>query len=345
MVIAELLPIILKRYTMGLVFLAVTVFGSNCGEEESEATTTEGSEKGSSVYKNNGDGTVTDKSTNLTWMRCSMGQSGNDCAEEWSRYVVWQEAMDYCDGLAFAGFDDWRVPNIHEMESIVDYTKYGPANDSAAFPNIDARFAYWSSSPDGTHEDDIWTVESFFGRLSIAGKDEGCTDGLWDTGCMVRCVRGRELIPGPFNTSTVAGERVVSDSGSDLIWQGCSAGESGSDCTTGQMNEYTWQEATDYCDRLTLDGHNDWRLPNVHELVSSMDFNKSSKVFPINWDDYRSLEFWTSTIYASDIGANPDDEGTDAWCVEMVTGHTRFDGKTSWNMVRCVRDGLVNSGQ
>ncbi len=62
-------------------------------------------------FSGNGDGTVTDLSTGLMWM------------ESDSNYTMdWEEALSYAQNLNYAGFDDWRLPNAKEMQSIVDYT-------------------------------------------------------------------------------------------------------------------------------------------------------------------------------------------------------------------------------
>jgi hypothetical protein len=85
-------------------------------------------------FVDNGDGTVTDKCTGLTWQQ----------ATPLSLYT-WGEALQHCEDLDFAGHDDWRLPNIIELQSIVDYAHFKPA----IFPVFDAiQDWYWSSSSD-----------------------------------------------------------------------------------------------------------------------------------------------------------------------------------------------------
>lgn len=90
---------------------------------------------GPSNYADNGDGTITDTVTGLIWQKTS------------GPARVWTGALVYCDGLSLAGHDDWRLPGVVELASIVDYGKVppGPTINTAVFPD--------------TLPDVYWTVE------------------------------------------------------------------------------------------------------------------------------------------------------------------------------------------
>ena len=89
-------------------------------------------------FVDNGDGTVTDNCTGLTWQQETADIPGDD-----DNRVTWAEALRYCEDLEFAGHDDWRLPNVRELQSIVDYGRYNPAID----PVFSAESSwYWSSS-------------------------------------------------------------------------------------------------------------------------------------------------------------------------------------------------------
>ncbi|MHC4984635.1 MAG: Lcl C-terminal domain-containing protein [Planctomycetota bacterium] len=76
-------------------------------------------------FVDNGDGTVTDRATGLTWAQADSGRGMN-----------WQQALAYAEGLSLAGHDDWRLPNAKELQSIVDYTRSPDTTRSAAIDPV-----------------------------------------------------------------------------------------------------------------------------------------------------------------------------------------------------------------
>ena len=118
-------------------------------------------------YTDNGDGTVTDNDTGLMWMNATM-DTNNDGVTNSSDEVSWQEALAYCENATFAGYDDWRLPNIKELRSIVDYSMYYPAINTDYF-NAKSSY-YWSST---TRADDVggaWVVDFYYGNDNYYGK-------------------------------------------------------------------------------------------------------------------------------------------------------------------------------
>ncbi|HEY9079717.1 DUF1566 domain-containing protein [Magnetovibrio sp.] len=118
-----------------------------------------GPEWGANDFVDNGDGTVTDRALGLTWQQSDDGQSRD-----------WPQALRYCENLALAGHDDWRLPNVKELQSIVDYTKNDPALDQRYLRQSDKGAWFWSST---THGDNI-SMASYvcFGKcVSSSGID------------------------------------------------------------------------------------------------------------------------------------------------------------------------------
>ena len=64
-------------------------------------------------FVDNGDGTVTDSCTGLVWQKDTADING-DGTIDLDDELTWQDALKYCDGLSFAGHDDWRLPNVRE---------------------------------------------------------------------------------------------------------------------------------------------------------------------------------------------------------------------------------------
>jgi hypothetical protein len=58
--------------------------------------------------------------------------------------MYWVDALSYCANLDLGGFQDWRLPDIIELQSIVDYSRYGSAIDTTYFTDGSALF--WSST-------------------------------------------------------------------------------------------------------------------------------------------------------------------------------------------------------
>ncbi|MBK1878694.1 DUF1566 domain-containing protein [Pelagicoccus mobilis] len=80
---------------------------------------------GQNDFVDNGDGTVTDRATGLTWMKAD-SLDGMD----------WPSALEYAENLELAGYSDWRLPDAKELQSILDYTRSPDTTNSAAIDPI-----------------------------------------------------------------------------------------------------------------------------------------------------------------------------------------------------------------
>ncbi|MBV5297476.1 MAG: DUF1566 domain-containing protein [Rhodoferax sp.] len=135
-------------------------------------------------YLDNLDGTVTDVTTGLQWMRFSLGQTWQDgnCAGKAKEYE-WDDAKAVVDKLnretGYAGCHDWRLPSKEELLGLVYCTSGKPKtwNDSGemcaghyekptifqpAFPNTESS-DFWSDSPNTSNSSYAWLVSFYVG--------------------------------------------------------------------------------------------------------------------------------------------------------------------------------------
>jgi len=88
-------------------------------------------------------------------------------------------AKAYCADLDLWWYTDWRLPNIKELQSIADYSRYNPAIDTSKFTST-ANNYYWSSTPYSYNTSDAWIV--YFYRANSPNSSK--TDSYY-----VRCIR------------------------------------------------------------------------------------------------------------------------------------------------------------
>ncbi|MDD3518625.1 MAG: DUF1566 domain-containing protein [Chromatiales bacterium] len=126
------------------------------------------------AFNDNGDGTVTDDVTGLIWDKCSWGQSNDtDCSTGSASTHTWADALGVAvtaNAANYKGFNDWRLPNRTELESLVDITKAtDPTIDVTAFPNTPSSW-YWTSTTYAPGPANAWRVLFDSGYTSAGGK-------------------------------------------------------------------------------------------------------------------------------------------------------------------------------
>ncbi len=127
-----------------------------------------------------GDDVVIDRATGLMWA-ADFNEAG--CNNSWQ--IQWSNAISYADGngaLDFASFDDWRVPSILELITIMNYSEDNPARQQPPFANFPSTSLYfWSSTTVKGNTLAAWTVGQRSGVITAATKT---------TNLRLQCVRG-----------------------------------------------------------------------------------------------------------------------------------------------------------
>ena len=131
------------------------------------------------VYKVGVSSVTVDNRTGLMWVTNPRADAGFAGAQ------TWESALTSCtvtlNGLAYAGYTDWRLPNVRELMSIVDYGNYSPSINSTAFPGTYVSY-YWTSTTYVPSTTTAWVVE--FDVAYLGGGAVKTTNNY------VRCVRG-----------------------------------------------------------------------------------------------------------------------------------------------------------
>jgi hypothetical protein len=163
-------------------------------------------------FSDNGNGTITDNLTGLMWLKdtnCIYSHyPGFDT--DWAPgdgAVLWQTALDFVAGInsgifsgCAAGYNDWRLPNVKELRSLIDHSQYGPPLPLGhPFVGSVGPTTLWSSNTYAPEPDCAWSVDylsgvtsgefklggwanSYFGVLPVrAGAIDTDGDGLFDS--------------------------------------------------------------------------------------------------------------------------------------------------------------------
>ena len=103
--------------------------------------------------------------------------------------------------------------------------------------------------------------------------------------------------------------------------------------TTSDEITFTWQESITHCEDSTTASYTNWRVPNINELITIIDLNKTNPAINSIFTNVQNNgKYWSSTTYAQ------PNEQTSAWYVNSRNGEVLTQTKTSKNNVRCVRN-------
>ncbi|MBI9049600.1 MAG: DUF1566 domain-containing protein [Anaerolineaceae bacterium] len=312
-------------------------------------------------FTDNGNGTITDYVTNLTWQQTP--DSGN---------YSWDEAQAYCESLEIADNENWRMPSLKELFSI--------SNFSTGWPYLDQTYFDLVENDSISKDEQYWANNYYVGKTAEGGFDAafGVNHATGHikaypatvSGPMakhVRCVSGESYGENQLIDNS---DGTITDEATGLMWSQADSGE-GMDWETALAYAQT-QNAANYL------GYSDWRLPNVKELQSIVNYDYAPDAADTTYDgpaidpmfsvseitneagnaDYPY--YWTSTsarfqsggdfYYAWYVAAGRavNNEGVDyhgAGAVRFDTkeedGPAAEGGERYYNYVRLVRGGEV----
>ncbi|OBT13011.1 hypothetical protein A9264_15130 [Vibrio sp. UCD-FRSSP16_10] len=274
-------------------------------------------------YQGNNDNTVTDKVTGLMWQKDY-------------KVLSFDEAMKYAESATIGGHNDWRVPNIKELYSLILFTGVDASNrdmytvPKGAKPFLDTDVFDFEYGTNGKRVIDSQYLTTSIYSGKVMGKDKAVfgvnfADGRIkgyplvhprtkeDNKFTVRLVRGN--VEYSQNNFVDNKDGTVSDLATQLMW-------SKQDSQKG----LDWSEAKDWVAQLNKDkylGHNDWRLPNIKELQTIVDYSRSPQatdsaaidpIFSISTIKDEQGEqnypvFWSSTTHLK-VGRKSDSQAT-----------------------------------
>jgi len=224
------------------------------------------------------DGTVWDVNTGLMWQK----------SPDLQNRVAWTTAVAAASATNIAGYTDWRMPTIKELYSLIQFYGLTGTTSNNSIPYLDTNYfdhvygetnlgyriidvQFWSgtkyvgqtqlaSSP----ADTVFGVNFADGRIKgYPELDPNPTGGTYKL--FVRYVRGNPNYG--VNDFEDNGDGTVSDNNTGLMWSQDDLG-----------GTQKWEQALAFVEDLNATnflGYNDWRLPNVKELHSLLDYTKA----------------------------------------------------------------------
>jgi hypothetical protein len=123
-------------------------------------------------YSDNGDGTVTDHATGLTWEKLTTAADIHSLNNSYPWDLAFQKIADL-NSANFAGYSDWRLPSLNELLTLVNYGGFGPATYPVFNNKVDSftrSSLYWSSTSFQYNPASAWFVDFKEGKVKANGK-------------------------------------------------------------------------------------------------------------------------------------------------------------------------------
>ena len=239
--------------------------------------------------------TVYDNVTGLTWTQSA--DLHGDGVIDIDDKLTFPEAQSYPDVLnaeSFGGFDDWRLPSMKELYSLMDFSGTDPSgpNPTNLTPFIDTDyfdFAYGDESAgERLIDSQFWSSNAYVGMVfvnqpaafglnladgRIKGYPTSETVGKLN---YVYFVRGNTSYG--INDFVDNGDGTVTDLATCLMW---TKNDFGDGVSMGPRSGMIWRDALAFAQQKNSEnylGHSDWRLPNAKEMQSILDYTRAPSV-------------------------------------------------------------------
>lgn len=280
-------------------------------------------------YTRNGDGAISDTVTGLMWTQTP--DTNGDGSINISDKFTYTDAISYCDALTLANYDDWRLPSIKELYSLIDfrgtdpgpgstpqsltpfidttYFAFGYGDESAGERILDAQFASSTLYVSTVMHEMSAMFGVNFGDGRIKGYPINSAPGIGTKTYYVLCVRGNESYG--QNEFVANGDGTISDQATGLMWA-----QDDNATPVNWVDALAWVAEMNAANYL---GYNDWRLPNAKELQSILDYGRS----PATTSSAALDPLFNATLITNEAGQ------ADYGFYWSSTTHLRFDGTTT----------------
>lgn len=221
-------------------------------------------------YVDNGDGTVTDQVTGLMWQKYLYDDK-----------YTYEESFDVADTATIAGYDDWRLPTVKELYSLILFSGKTMMTSDESIPYLNTDYFEFRWGDEDGFNDRFIDVQfaSTSTYISVVMNGQPGMFGLNLADGRIKCypqskdfevrlVRGNPDYG--INDFVDNGDGTITDNATGLMWD-----------KSGSSEGMNWKDALAYVQQLNANsylGYDDWRLPNIKELQSLTDYSEAPDV-------------------------------------------------------------------
>ena len=274
---------------------------------------------------------VRDNLTGLTWTNTALSDFSSG---------TWATAITNANNATFCGYTDWRLPNVVEIRSLAN-SNYDCTSIWLLDIGIWSEVNSWASTSDAGNNTYAWwtefcdidlatasktSVSNYMGAWVVRGGQANSPDPAYPanipkTGQTVSSVSGDDGdlemgVAWPSARFTNNGDGTVTDNLTGLVWSQDANTPGPAACSPGVTKR--WQASLDHAACLNSNnylGYNDWKLPNKVEMLSLIDYGRSSPALSAGhpFTNVQLGGYWTST---TEVSYN----NRGAWVVLMSNG-------------------------